>query len=486
MEYKITGYRPEKLFHFFEDISAIPRGSGNEKEISDYLVRFAKERGLWVWQDDVYNVIIRKEAGPGDEARPPVMLQGHMDMVCDNRAGTVHDFEKEGIHLAVKDGILSADETTLGADNGVAVAMMMAVLDSSDLRHPPLECVFTTEEETGLGGAKALDKSLLRARTMINLDSEEEDTATVSCAGGLRIRFTKPVRRKKAKGTLLEVRIEGLLGGHSGSDIDKERQNAALLMARMADELIRNTGAELVTFEGGTKDNAIPRECTAAFLCRDRDQAKEAEERARFLARQMAEEVCTAEPDFTCRVRTGEEAAIRVLSQEDTAAFTGVLRLAPNAVLRRKAGADGFVIASSNLGIVRTEEDRLEILFAPRSSSASIQSDTKERFRLLAETFGFEAEYSGEYPGWDYREHSRVREIFQESYRKLTGKELKIEAIHAGLECGIFVGALPDLDAISVGPTLYNVHTPDECMPLDSLERFYRLLTDVLERLAEE
>ena len=257
-------------------------------------------------------------------------------------------------------------------------------------------------------------------------------------------------------------------------------------MARMADELIRNTGAELVTFEGGTKDNAIPRECTAAFLCRDRDQAKEAEERARFLARQMAEEVCTAEPDFTCRVRTGEEAAIRVLSQEDTAAFTGVLRLAPNGVLRRKAGADGFVIASSNLGIVRTEEDRLEILFAPRSSSASIQSDTKERFRLLADTFGFEAVYSGEYPGWDYREHSRVREIFQESYRKLTGKELKIEAIHAGLECGIFVGALPDLDAISVGPTLYNVHTPDECMPLDSLERFYRLLTDVLERLAEE
>lgn len=486
MEYKITGYRPEKLFHFFEEISAIPRGSGNEQEISDYLVRFAKERGLWVCQDEAKNVIIRKEAGPGSEDRPPVMLQGHLDMVCDRRAGTSHDFEKDGIRLVVTDGVLSADGTTLGADNGAAVALMMTVLDSTELKHPPLECVFTTEEETGLKGAKALDKSLLKARTMINLDSEEEDTATVSCAGGLRIRFTKPARRKTAKGTLLEIRIEGLLGGHSGSDIDKERQNADLLMARIADDLIRNTGAELVSFDGGTKDNAIPRECTAVFLCRDRAQAQEAEERAGFLERQIAEEVRGTEPEFSCRVRRGEETEARVLSREDAEAFLGVLRLAPNGVLRRRGGADGFVIASSNLGIVRTRKDRLELLFSPRSSSESIQSDTKERFRLLADTFGFETVYSGEYPGWEYREHSRIREIFQESYRELTGKELNVEAIHAGLECGIFVGALPGLDAISVGPTLYNVHTPDECMPLDSLERFWRLLADVLARLAEE
>ena len=224
MDYKITGYKPERLFHFFEEISSIPRGSGNEKGISDHLVQFAKERGLWVYQDEAHNVIIKKKASKGAENCPAVMLQGHLDMVCEKKAGVDHDFEKEGLDLVVKDGVLSADGTTLGSDNGVAVALMMTVLDDEELSHPPVECVFTTEEEVGLNGAKALDKTQITARTMINMDSEEEGVATVSCAGGLRIRCTRKIERIPAEGSLVQIKIEGLLGGHSGTDINKERK----------------------------------------------------------------------------------------------------------------------------------------------------------------------------------------------------------------------------------------------------------------------
>ena len=215
MEYKITGCKPEKLFHFFEDISAIPRGSGNEKGLSDYLVKFAKDRNLWVYQDESNNVIIKKEGSEGAKDKAPVMLQGHIDMVCDKLAGVEHDFEKDGLDLIVKDGVLYANGTTLGADNGVAVALMMTVLDDKELEHPPVECVFTTSEEIGLNGAQALDKSQITARTMINMDSEEEGVATVSCAGGLRVQLTRKIERVQAEGTLVQIKAEGLLGGHS-------------------------------------------------------------------------------------------------------------------------------------------------------------------------------------------------------------------------------------------------------------------------------
>ena len=485
MDYKITGYKPEKLFHFFEDISAIPRGSGNEKEISDYLVKFARERNLWVYQDEAHNVIIRKDGSEGAKDKEPVMLQGHIDMVCDKLAGVEHDFEKDGIELVVKDGVLSANGTTLGADNGVAVALMMMVLDDEAIKHPPVECVFTTEEEVGLNGAQALDKSLITARTMINMDSEEEGVATISCAGGLRISLTRPVKRETAEGTLITIKIKGLLGGHSGMDISKERQNANLLMARMVDHLMRNTDGKLVTFAGGTKDNAITRECGATLIYADKAEAEKAEKLARSLAETLAAEITPDEPDFVCEISVEEGKTASALAAEDAKAFVSAIRLAPNGVFSRNMKMDGFVVTSSNMGVVKADEDCLQIVVSPRSSVASLQEDTKERFQTLADTFGFRTEYSGEYPGWSFAEKSRIREVFVESYRELFGKELKLEAIHAGLECGLFSEALPGLDAIAVGPTLYDVHTPDEHVPLDSFERFYELLKDVLRRLAE-
>lgn len=486
MDYKIIGYKPERLFHFFEEISSIPRGSGNEKGISDHLVQFAKERGLWVYQDEAHNVIIKKKASKGAENCPAVMLQGHLDMVCEKKAGVDHDFEKEGLDLVVKDGVLSADGTTLGSDNGVAVALMMTVLDDEELSHPPVECVFTTEEEVGLNGAKALDKTQITARTMINMDSEEEGVATVSCAGGLRIRCTRKIERIPAEGSLVQIKIEGLLGGHSGTDINKERNNANILMARMVHTLMEKIGGSLVTFAGGSKDNAITRECEASLLYEDAEKAAQAEQLACSLAETFAEEITSYEPDFSCEISVEDGRTANVVPKDAAKDFVNAMYLAPNGVQRRNMHMDGFTEVSCNMGITCAGEEELSIVFSPRSSVASLQENMKERFRTLAESFGFAAEYSGEYPGWSYKEDSRIREVFKESYRSLFGSEIKIEAIHAGLECGLFSDAIPDLDAIAVGPTLNNVHTPDENMPLDSCERFWELLKDVLKRLAEQ
>ena len=483
MDYKITGYKPEKLFHFFEEISAIPRGSANEKAISDYLVAFAKERDLWYHQDALFNVIIKKPASAGSEEKPAVMLQGHTDMVCEKLAGVAHDFAVDPLDLVVKDGVLSANGTTLGGDNGAAVACMLTILDDDTLVHPALECVFTTQEEIGLNGAEALDKTLLSARTMINLDSEDEGVATVSCAGGLRFNLTRPIKRNEKEGILLRLEVTGLLGGHSGTDINKEHQNANLLMARMINHLFHNTDALLVDFHGGTKDNAIPRETSATLFYPDEAAAKNAEALALTLASDFSAEICPYEPAFQFLVNT-EDGNADVISREDGTAFITAMYLAPNGVQFRNMNLDGFTVTSLNLGIAATDETSASLVFAPRSSVATLMSALKEKLSLLAETFGFAVSMHGEYPGWSFAEVSPIRDVFVESYRELFHDELKIEAIHAGLECGLFSDAIPGLDAIAVGPTIRGCHTPDEHLPLDSFERFYALLTDVLKKLA--
>ena len=483
MDYKITGYKPEKLFHFFEDISAIPRGSANEKAISDYLVAFAEERNLWYHRDALFNVIIKKPASAGAKEKPAVMLQGHTDMVCEKLAGVAHDFTTDPLDLIIKDGVLSANGTTLGGDNGAAVACMLAILDDDTLTHPALECVFTTQEEIGLNGAEALDKSLLSARTMINLDSEDEGVATVSCAGGLRFALTRPITRSKKEGMLLHLEATGLLGGHSGTDINKEHQNANLLMARMINHLFHNTDALLVDFNGGTKDNAIPRETSATLFYSDEVAAKNAENLALALSADFSSEICPYEPAFQFLVST-ENGTADVISAEDGKAFITAMCLAPNGVQFRNMNLDGFTVTSLNLGIAATDETSASLVFAPRSSVATLMSALKEKLCLLAETFGFEVSMHGEYPGWNFAEVSPIRDVFVQSYKELFHDDLKIEAIHAGLECGLFSDAIPGLDAIAVGPTIRGCHTPDEHLPLDSFERFYELLTDVLKKLA--
>ena len=484
MEYKITGYEPAKLFHYFEEISAIPRGSGNEKGISDYLVAFAKDHGLWVYQDEVYNVIIKKAASAGAEDKPAVMLQGHIDMVCDKLGTVEHDFTKDGIDLVVKDGVLTANGTTLGADNGIAVALMLTVLDDDSLAHPALECVFTTDEESGLVGAETLDKSQIDARTMINLDSEEEGVATVSCAGGVVVTYTRPITREHKSGSVLTLEISGLLGGHSGADIHLERGNGNLIMARIVERLMIAGEPALVSFNGGTKDNAINRECKAELVYADHAAAEAGAELAREIAAKVAVELETYDPGFTCDVEVADGAEVEAIDADTALAFVRAIRLAPNGVMRRNLAADGAVDVSSNIGVVATSDDEAKILLSPRSSITSLQEEFKDRLQTLADVLGFDAKFEFEYPGWSYAEHSPVRDVFLESYRELFGSELRIESIHAGLECGLFAEALDGLDAIAVGPTLKDVHTPDESMELASSERFYTLLVDVLKRLA--
>lgn len=480
----IRDRQPASMFRYFEQISAIPRGSGNEKAVSDYLCRFAQKKGLDCYQDALYNVIIKKPGSAGAKSQPAVMLQGHLDMVCEKNGDCPHDFEHDGLQLIVKDGFLSAEGTTLGGDNGIAVALMMALLDDDTLVHPPLECVFTVQEEIGLIGAVSLDGSLLSAETMINLDSEEEGIATVSCAGGLRMQFDRQAKWQSSTGKRgLLIKISGLPGGHSGIDIDKERTNANKLMGRVLASLPESF--DIAYIKGGNKDNAIPREAEALLAFDSDDAKKQAEHVLDSMLVDLNAEICSAEPSFALEWETALLPA-RLLDRDTTVALVQLLYLSPNGVLSRNRKQGGFVVTSSNLGVVRTTESGVQAVFSPRSSSASLQAEIKQRLSALGKLLGFTVSCHGEYPGWNYAEHSPIRDYFMRSYQTLFGKDMKFEAIHAGLECGLFQAKLPNLDAIAIGPTILGCHTPQERLDLASCERTWRLVVDVLQRMAEE
>lgn len=484
MEYKINGYEPEKLFHFFEDISAIPRGSNNEKGISDYIVRFAEERGLKVYQDAANNVIVYKSGSKGAENKPPVILQGHIDMVDEKVAGSTHDFTKEGIDIQVKDGWATANGTTLGADDGSGAALVMYMLDDETQEHPPLEAVFTTGEEIGFVGASQLDFSRLSARRMINIDSENEGVATVSCAGGMELHYTKEFERETVSGTAITVHITGLPGGHSGTDIDLGRTNAIKLAARALQSVIDY--GHVAAFAGGTKDNAIPREASFTVVFSEKKEAKQAEETLKQLGETFKAEISSYEPGFTYTVKSEKRYNVEVLPKDAAFDLLCAIRLSPNGVMQRDPSMDNTILTSLNLGIVKVDENQIKFTFAPRSSVDSLQDDTVALLELAAKAFGFKTDITGRYPGWEKKEDSVLRDVFTSAYQDLFHTDLKIEGIHAGLECGLFAQNLPGLDAISIGPTLKGVHTPDEAFDLKSNQKIYQLLSEVLTRLAHE
>lgn len=485
MEYKITGFEPAALFRNFEEFSAVPRGSFHNEKVSDFLVTFARDRGLEVCRDEALNVIIKKPGQNGGEGKPPVILQGHMDMVCEKVHGCDHDFETQGIDMYVtEDGWLTANGTTLGGDDGIADATMMTLLDDDTLTYPPLECVFTTDEEVGLLGANVLDYSKLDGRLMLNLDSEDEGVATVSCAGGMDYTMTRALTCEKQSGETVTIDVKGLLGGHSGTDIDLGHANADKLIARAVLSVLEDEAARLVSFTGGTKGNAIPREAAATLWFPTADEADTAAEKLHALGEAFTHEIRRLEPGIDVTVSRAA-AEVSVMSREDTEAVISAIVLAPNGVQTRDPLMDNFVISSLNLGIVRVEDGTALLGFAPRSSVDSLMDAITNELALTAKTFGFETEVSGAYPGWEKVEDSVLCDTMKESYRTLFGKELKVEGIHAGLECGLFFANLPGLDPVSIGPTMRGVHTPDEKMDLTSCEQFYKLVVDVLERLAK-
>ncbi len=472
----LEGLEPRAVFHWFEALCAIPHGSGNTKAVSDWCVDFARARGLEYHQDGADNVIIIKPAAPGYEDAPPLILQGHLDMVCEKEPGCPKDMEREGLDLVAEGDYISAAGTTLGGDDGIAVAMMLALLDAGDLPHPRLEAVFTTDEEVGMLGAAVLDVSPLKGRTLLNLDSEDEGVFTVSCAGGNVTRCVLPVDRAPFAGGGVSLTVGGLQGGHSGTEIHRGRGNADLLLGRLLRTAAKVTAVRLYTVSGGLKDNAIPTQASALLAAEDPAAAMEA---AGALAESLQEEYRVTDPGLWVKAEPwmpeGEP-----MDGPSTQKVLCMLTCLPNGVQEMSADIPGLVQTSLNLGILRTGAGEVEATFCVRSSVDSQKEMLKDRLTCLMEQLGGRTQFSGDYPGWAYRHDSPLRDRMTEVFRAQYGREPKVEAIHAGLECGLLAGKLPGLDCVSIGPDLLEIHTPRERMSISSVQRVWRFVLELL------
>lgn len=477
-------YEYKQVLHYFEELTRIPHGSGNTKEISDFLADFARKHGAECIQDKANNLIIRKPATVGYEKAPVVMIQGHMDMVCEKNADTEHDFQKDPLKLRLVSDDLMATGTTLGGDDGIAVAYIMALLSDREAKHPELELVITTDEETGMDGAKALDMSGLKASYLINVDSEEEGVVLVSCAGGVRQDCILSINRVLERGKTFRVEMRGLKGGHSGSEIHKNRCNAVFLMARFLFELRELSDYSLYAFDGGCKDNAIPREASVTLLV-----TPEEEERLfrsiHQLQKVYEDELLAAEPEFTMTIEPEKEGIFAVLEPVSFEKMLFFLIQAPNGVQRMSGDIEGLVESSLNLGVLRITETEAEFHFSLRSSKKTYRDYMKDKLDYLITFLGGESTLHGSYPAWEYRRESKLRDRFRAVYREEYGKEPVFEAIHAGLECGLFSGKMPELDMISIGPDMKDIHTPKEALNLPSAIRVYRFLEKLLESMTE-
>lgn len=477
-EYIIKGYEPECMFNFFEDLSAIPRGSHNEEGIADSLVDFAVRRDLEYYRDDLHNVLIKMPPSPGYEHEPAVLLQGHTDMVCEKNADTVHDFLTDPIKLRLEGGILYAEGTTLGADNGVAIALMLALLDGAAAEHPALECLFTSAEEVGLLGATGFDYAHIDARRMINLDSEGEGQVIVGCAGGCRSDIKIPVEFVPAAGEAMAITLSGLMGGHSGADINLGRANANKLMGRILLALRRDADYNLISIDGGLMDNAIPRECRAIITCAN---CRLMIEKVQTLAEEIASELNDADSGFKvscCRVELPE----LMMNCASTRAVASAIGALQNGVLRMSADIDGLVEQSCNLGIIRTLEDEVELIVSSRSSVEHQIDASIDHIDAVAELAGATASHYSRYPGWQYAKVSPLRDKYIDAARKILGIEPLVVAIHAGLECGVIKSRIPEMDIISIGPIANNIHTPEESLDLASFERMWKLVEHMLKK----
>ncbi|MBR7185056.1 MAG: beta-Ala-His dipeptidase [Clostridia bacterium] len=477
MEYIVNGYQPARLFRFFEDICAIPHGSRNEAAVADYLVAFAEARGLSWYRDEIENVLISMPGSAGRENEPPVLLQGHTDMVCEKNNDVAHNFLTDPLKLAVADGKLYAEGTTLGADDGIAVAIMLTVLDGELPSHPPIECLFTSQEEIGLHGAAAFDCSRIHARRMINLDSEADDHAIVGCAGGIRSDMTVQLTRESFRGEALAVTVKGLMGGHSGENIHLGRANANKIMARLLSPLMATDDLHLCTCIGGSKDNAIPRECTALISV---SSAEAAAKKILTAAEDIRGELVDDDAGFKVVAEPAEAPAV-MLDAVSTRAMLLPMHVAAIGVLAMNHAVN-MVAYSRNMGVVALEENAptARITFSSRSAKESQLTQSVEELDALASLVGASFNHHSHYPGWDYAPNSPMRDRYIAVYRKLYGAEPVIQSIHAGLECGLLKNKIPDLDIISLGANLENIHSPAEKMDLASCEKLWKIIAEML------
>lgn len=495
MDKKLEQMDYKGIFKYFSQISKIPRGSGNEKEISDFLVAFAKEKGLEYTQDESNNVIIIKEASKGYENEPAILLQGHMDMVCEKKNESIHDFLKDEIKLIVDGDFVHADGTTLGADNGIAVAYIMAILSDDTISHPRLEAVITTDEEVGMHGAHALDCSNLKAKYMINLDSEEEGYLLASCAGGLRTTCTLPINRVTASGRKIKLSIGGLKGGHSGIDIIHNRENASKLLGRLLFDLRESCSYEVISMEGGFKDNVIPREAWAELLITtDKNLEEENSDKSEFLEKEYQKlnetitelmevykkELAASEPDLNYQVEDLGEGEFNPLHPVSFEKVLFMLTHIPNGIQVMSSNIEGLVESSLNLGIFHVLEDKAEFTDAVRSSYGSYKRFISSQLEYLISFLGGEYEVRADYPAWEFKQDSPLRDHMQKIHKEMYGKEMIVQAIHAGLECGLIYEKLPGIDIVSIGPDMYRVHTIEERLNIPSTVRVYKFLEKVI------
>ena len=476
---KLAGLKPASVFGYFEQICAIPHGSRNTKAISDYLVAFAKERGLRYIQDDANNVIIFQDGTYGYEDHDPVILQGHMDMVCEKDASCPLDMEVDGLDVAHDGKFVFAKGTTLGGDNGIAVAYALALLDDPTIPHPPLEVVITVDEEIGMLGAAVIDLSELKGRMLLNLDSEDEGVFTVSCAGGATATISLDVTRRAVYGPCIRLVVDGLQGGHSGAEIHKNRANANKVMGEFLSRIQKLMPLCLTSFAGGAKDNAIPRSCQANVVAMGMNL-----ERINDIAEALQAEIRTQynEPEATVQAFDLDALGGNALPTEVTAKIIALLCSVPNGVQAMSEEMPGLVQTSLNMGIAKLG-NAMKMTFSVRSSVNQEKEELLGKLRELASFYDASYSQMGEYPAWEYKTDSKLRNIMVDTYTRMYGQTPEVLAIHAGLECGLLGEKLPGLDCVSIGPQMQDIHTSREKLDIASTERTWEFLLEILKAL---
>ena len=478
---------PEKVFHYFSEISKIPRASKKEKEISDWLVKFAKERKLKVIQDEHYNVIIKKKATEGYEDFSPLILQGHMDMVWEKNKDTEFDFSTQGIELVIDGDFLKANGTTLGADNGIAVAYALAILDSDDIKHPALEVVITTDEEDGMSGVVNLDFDEFDGKTLINLDTEEYGEVYVSSAGGTRTE-TKFIFETKKIGngyTPISIEVKGLSGGHSGAEIHKNLGNSIKILSEVLYHLSKRHEMSLIHIDGGGKVNAIPREAVAEIAVKlDGDSIDELKKLAGLAFENILKDFKVSDKSPILAIEKIEEKNLGI-SLGDTLNIINFLHEVPNGVLEMSKHIEGLVETSINIGFISTEivdgNVKIRIKSLARSMANNPLNKLVEEVTDLTRKHDANIKIAASNPSWEYKEDSKIRELIAKSFKEITGNEPVIKAIHAGLECGVFTQNIKGADVVSIGPNIYGAHTPEERMDIKSVGETWEWLLKILE-----
>ena len=484
----LDSLQPSKVFNFFEEIAAIPHGSKNTKLISDYVVSVAKRHNLKYIQDDSNNVVVYKDACfAGTDVSDAndmdtVILQGHLDMVCEKTDDSDFDFSCEGLRLNVEDGFLKAEGTTLGGDDGIAVAYMLALMDSDDIPHPPLELVFTVDEEIGMLGAQAFDMSTLSGKKLLNIDSEEEGHLLVSCAGGATATLHFPILRRGAQGDKYRIVVSGLKGGHSGVEIDKGRANADIVLGKLLQSIFFvDDTMRVITVRGGLKDNAIPVKAEAFIVSKNETEVKT--EVSRFLE-EYRESYKDADPDLSISIeKVNVNSDVYPLDEAANLSFVMAYGSLPNGVIKMSEDIEGLVQTSLNLGIMDTFSEEITLSFSVRSSVNKEKEALIDELAAIVQSAGGTMTVEGEYPAWEYKEESKLRDVMTAKYEEMFQEKMVVEAIHAGVECGLFVDSIEGLEAVSFGPNIYDIHTPKERLDIASTERTWNFILEVLKDL---